>query len=161
MRIGDIIINLKIVEGEIMSKLEQITTKKSNDDFGVFQKSSSKYFADVEHSAPQYHKVISELQDEYLQTWKNVINANISIQKEFVIKAGLNTNLPDISRKIVDDMTEEIIKARTVQDKIAIATIEGTTKNIKTWNDNANIFADLNRNIMEFWMSAFTPIQKD
>jgi len=144
-----------------MSKLEQITTKKSNDDFGVFQKSSNKYFADVEHSAPQYHKAISELQDEYLQTWKNVINANISIQKEFVIKAGFNTNLPDISRKIVDDMTEEIIKARIVRDKIAIATIEGTTKNIKTWNDNANIFADLNRNIMEFWMSAFTPIQKE
>ncbi len=48
------------------------------------------------------------------------------------------------------------------------ATIEGRNDmgdkvivNIKTWNDNANIFADLNRNIMEFWMSAFTPIQKE
>jgi hypothetical protein len=101
------------------------------------------------------------LQDAYVQTWKNVINANISIQKEFATKAGYNTNLTDVSRKIVDDMTEEVVKARTVRDKIAIATIETSTKNIKTWNDNANTFADLNRNIVDFWMSAFTPIQKN
>lgn len=144
-----------------MSKLEQITTEKSKDSFGAYQKSSNKYFADVEHSAPQYHQAISELQDAYVQTWKNVVNANISIQHEFANKAGYNTNLTDVSRKIVDDMAEEVVKARTVRDKIAIATIEATTKNIKTWNDNAKTFADLNRNILEFWMSAFAPIQKN
>jgi len=101
------------------------------------------------------------LQDAYVQTWKNIVNANISIQHEFAIKAGYNTNLTDVSRKIVDDMTEEVVKARTVRDKIAIATIEATTKNIKTWNDNAKTFADLNRNILAFWMSAFAPIQKN
>lgn len=142
-----------------MSKLEQITSEKSKDNFVAFQKCSNNYFADVEHSAPQYHKAISEMQDEYLQTWKNIVNENISIYKELAIKSGFYTNLPDMSKKIVDEMTEGLSKESAVRDKIAIATIEATTKSIKIWNDNANAFAVLNKSIMEFWMSAFTPKQ--
>ncbi len=144
-----------------MSKLEQVTKEKSKDNFGVIQKGSNMYFSDVEHSAPKYQQAMSDLQDEYVETWKNTVNTIISLQKEFAIKTGFNTNLPDVSRKIVDDMNEEIVKARNVRDKIMLATLDTTTKNIKIWNDNAKIIADLNRNVMEFWISAFSPIQKE
>jgi len=140
-----------------MSKTEQTTKEQTNDNFAVFQQASDKYFADVESCVPRYQQTISELQDEYIQAWKNVTNATISLQKEFAIKTGFNSNLPEATRNVIENMTEQVVKARSVRDQIVLSIIEVGKKNIRTWNDNAKTFADLNRNIMQSWMSAFTP----
>ncbi len=140
-----------------MSKTEQISKEQTKDNFAAFQQSSNKYFADVENSVQRYQQATSDLQDEYIKAWKNVVNANISLQKEFANKTGFNSNLPEATQNIIENITESAIKTRSVRDQITVATIEATKKNIKAWNDNANTFADLNRNIMQSWISAFTP----
>jgi len=140
-----------------MSKTEQIPKEQTKDNFATFQQSSNKYFADVENSVQRYQQATSDLQDEYIKAWKNVVNANISLQKEFANKTGFNSNLPEATQNVIENITENVIKTRSVRDQIAVATIETAKKNIKTWNDNANTFADLNRNIMQSWISAFTP----
>ena len=144
-----------------MSKTEQVTSERSKDNFAVFQQSSDKYFADVERAVPRFQHAITDLQDEYFQAWKNMVNSTISMQKEYAIKSGFSTNLPEATQKIVENMTEEIIKARAVRDKIALATIESIQKNIKTCNDNAKSFADLNRNIAQSWIAVITPKQNE
>jgi len=140
-----------------MSKTEQISKEQTKDNFAAFQQSSNKYFADVENSIQRYQQATSDLQDEYIKAWKNVVNANISLQKEFANKTGFNSNLPEATQKVIENITEGVIKTRSVRDQITVATIEAAKKNIKAWNDNANTFADLNRNIMQSWISAFTP----
>jgi len=140
-----------------MSKTEQISKEQTKDNFAAFQQSSNKYFADVENSVQRYQQATSDLQDEYIKAWKNVVNANISLQKEFANKTGFNSNLPEATQNIIENITESAIKTRSVRDQITVATIEATKKNIKAWNDNANTFADLNRNIMQSWISACTP----
>ncbi len=140
-----------------MSKTEQIPKEQTKDNFAAFQQSSNKYFADVENSVQRYQQATSDLQDEYIKAWKNVVNANISLQKEFANKTGCNSNLPEATQNVIEKITESVIKTRSVRDQIAVATIEATKKNIKAWNDNANTFADLNRNIMQSWISACAP----
>ena len=140
-----------------MSKTEQISKEQTKDNFATFQQSNNKYFADVENSVQRYQQATSDLQDEYIKAWKNVVNANISLQKEFANKTGCNSNLPEATQNVIEKITESVIKTRSVRDQIAVATIEATKKNIKAWNDNANTFADLNRNIMQSWISACTP----
>jgi len=140
-----------------MSKTEQIPKEQTKDNFAAFQQSSNKYFADVENSIQRYQQATSDLQDEYIKAWKNVVNANISLQKEFANKTGFNSNLPEATQNVIENITESVIKTRSVRDQIAVATIETAKKNIKAWNDNANTFADLNRNIMQSWISSFTP----
>ena len=140
-----------------MSKTEQISKEQTKDNFAAFQQSSNKYFADIENSKQRYQQATSDLQDEYIKAWKNVVNANISLQKEFANKTGFNSNLPEATQNVIENITESVIKTRSVRDQIAVATIETAKKNIKAWNDNANTFADLNRNIMQSWISVFTP----
>ncbi len=140
-----------------MSKIEQISKEQTKDNFAACQQSSNKYFADIENSVQRYQQATSDLQDEYIKAWKKVTNANISLQKEFANKTGFNSNLPEAAQNLVENMTEQVIKTCSVRDQIALTTIEVTKKNIKAWNDNANTFADLNRNIMQSWISAFTP----
>ena len=140
-----------------MSKTEQISKEQTKDNFAAFQQSSNKYFADIENSKQRYQQATSDLQDEYIKAWKNVVNANISLQKEFANKTGFNSNLPEATQNVIENITKNVIKTRSVRDQIAVATIETAKKNIKAWNDNANTFADLNRNIMQSWISSFTP----
>ncbi len=76
--------------------------------------------------------------------------------KEFLKKTGWSTNVPDATQKVFQETTDAVIKARSVRDQAILATIDTAKQNLKTWNDNAKTFADLNRNILQSWLSIFT-----
>ncbi len=138
-----------------MSKNET-TTKNSKDIFSVYQQNVDKLFNGIKQSVPQYHQSITNVQQEYLQAYENVIDSTITLQKEYVKKAGIAANIPEATLKVIHDTTEEFVKAASIQNQITLATIDATQQNIKTFNDNAKSFADLNRNILQSWISAFT-----
>ena len=93
---------------------------------------------------------------EYLQAYENVVDSTIALQKEYVQKAGIAANIPEATLKVIHDTTEEFVKATSIQNQVTLATIDATQQNIKTFNDNAKSFADLNRNILQSWISVFT-----
>ena len=134
---------------------EQKTNPNAKDVYAVYQQNVDKYLQSVKQSVPQYHQSVTNAQQEYLQACENVINSSITLQKEYARKAGVTTNVPEAALKVIRDTTEEIVKAQAVQNKIALAAIDATQQNIKTFNDNAKSFADLNKNIMQSWISAF------
>ncbi len=137
-----------------MSKNE--TTKvNSKDIFSVYQENIDKMFNGVKQSVPQYHQSITNVQQEYLQAFENMVDSSIAIQKEFVIKAGIASDVPSTTLKVIDDTTEEIVKASSIQNQIVLASIDATQQNIKTFNDNAKSFVELNKNILQSWISAF------
>jgi len=133
------------------------TTPEAKEIFAVYKQNVDKFFDDVEKALPQYLQSITNLQQEYIEAWKNAFNSAISIQQEYATKSGLNTNVPAAYIKLINDGTEEIIKARSVQNKIALASIDVARQNIKSFNDNAKAFTDLNQNMLQSWISAWTP----
>jgi len=137
-----------------MSTTEKTTNTK--DVYGVSQQNVDKYFTGIKQQVPRYHQSVTNVQQEYLDACENIINSTITLQKEFARKAGVTTNVPEAALKAIRDTTEEIVKASTIQNQIALATIDATQQNIKTFNDNAKAFADLNKNILQSWISAFT-----
>ena len=126
------------------------------DIFAVYQHNVDKYFNGIKQSVPRYHQSVTNVQQEYLDAIENIINSAITIQKEFARKAGITTNVPEAALRAIRDTTEEIVKASTIQNQVSLATIDATQQNIKTFNDNAKAFADLNKNILQSWISAFT-----
>jgi len=136
-----------------MSKNEQ--TPGTKDLFSVYQENVDKLFSGIRHSVPQYHQSITNVQQEYLQAYENIVDSTITIQKEYAKKAGIAANIPQAALKVIHDTTEEFVKAASIQNQITLATIDATQQNIKTFNDNAKSFADLNRNILQSWISVF------
>jgi len=134
----------------------ETTTKNSKDVFSVYQQNVDKLFSGIKQSVPQYHQSITNVQQEYLQAYENIVDSTITLQKEYAKKAGIATNIPEATLKVIHDTTEEFVKATSIQNQIALATIDATQQNIKTFNDNAKSFADLNRNILQSWISAIT-----
>ncbi|MEX2193335.1 MAG: hypothetical protein WD717_08185 [Nitrosarchaeum sp.] len=137
-----------------MSTNEQ--TPETKDMFSVYQENVDKIFSGIRHSVPQYHQSITNVQQEYLQAYENIVDSTITLQKEYAKKAGIATNIPQTTLKVIHDTTEEFVKAASIQNQITLATIDTTQQNIKTFNDNAKSFADLNRNILQSWITAFT-----
>jgi hypothetical protein len=138
-----------------MSKNETTQTK-SKDVFSVYQENVDKIFNGIKQSVPQYHQSITNVQQEYLQAYENVVDSTIALQKQYVQKAGIAANIPEATLKVIHDTTEEFVKAASIQNQVTLATIDATQQNIKTFNDNAKSFTDLNRNILQSWISVFT-----
>ena len=134
-----------------MSKNEQ--TPGSKDLFSVYQENVDKLFSGIRHSVPQYHQSITNVQQEYLQAYENIVDSTITIQKEYAKKAGIAANIPQATLKVIHDTTEEFVKAASIQNQITLATIDATQQNIKTFNDNVNAFADLNKDIIQSWIT--------
>jgi len=138
-----------------MSKNETTQTS-SKDIFYAYQENIDKLFNGIKQSVPQYHQSITNVQQEYLQAYENIVDSTITLQKECAKKSGMAVNIPAASLKMIHDTTEEFVKAASIQNQITLATIDATQQNIKTFNDNAKSFADLNRNILQSWISIFT-----
>jgi len=136
-----------------MSNTAPSTSQK--DIFAVYQQNVDKYFTGIKQSVPRYHQSVTNVQQEYLDAVENVINSTISLQKDFASKSGITTNVPSAALKVIRDTTEEIVKVYDVQNKITLAAIDSAQQNIKTFNENAKAFADLNKNIIESWISTF------
>ena len=137
-----------------MSSTAQSTSQK--DIFAVYQQNVDKYFSGVKQSVPRYHQSVTNVQQEYLDAVENVFNSTIALQKDFASKSGITTNVPSAALKVIRDSTEEIVKAYDVQNKVTLAAIDSAQQNIKTFNENAKSFADLNKNLVQSWISTFT-----
>jgi hypothetical protein len=138
-----------------LSKNEQ-TQSNPKDIFSVYQQNVDKFFNGIRTSVPQYHQAITNVQQEFIQAYENIADSTVTLQKEYAKKAGIAANIPEATIKVIQDTTEEVVKATSIQNQVTLATIDAAQQNIKTFNDNANSFAELNRNILQSWISIFT-----
>ena len=135
------------------------TQTQSSDAYTLYKQNIQKYFENITKQTPQYFQSITHLQDECMKTCEKTINATVSMQQEFVKKSGMNINIPDSAKTAIVGTNKQIVQASTINNQLLKTTIDATVQNIKTFNDNVNAFADLNKNIIQSWMTPFT--QKD
>jgi hypothetical protein len=125
-----------------------------NKDFEILDKLNNKYFTELETSVPHIQQTLFDLQNEFYKTWRNAITANTTLYKEFLNNSG--SAFPKSAQDLVENVSEEALKFRSIYNKLAISNIESIKNTSKTWNDNAETFVDLNRKIMHYWLSMFS-----
>ena len=129
----------------------------NNDVFSTVEETVQEQVKSAEKSFPNYQTSVTSLQQEYTEAFQNIVDSTITLQREFANKTGINTALPEATESAVNKTNEQISKVQDVQNKVALATIDVTRQNIKTFNENAKAFADLNKSVMQSWITAFTP----
>jgi predicted translin family RNA/ssDNA-binding protein len=127
--------------------------EKTQDLFSVSRENTDKFFNGIRQTVPQYHQAITNLQQEYLQTFERVLSTTLNAQQEFAKKLGFASTIPDATLKIINDSTEELVRLQSVKTKIALAFIDAAQNNIKSFNDNAKQFSDF----YQSWVSTITP----
>ncbi|GKS66907.1 hypothetical protein YTPLAS73_04540 [Nitrosarchaeum sp.] len=134
-------------------------TNQSENVYSLYKQNVQKYFENVTKSVPQYFQSLTQLQQECAKACEKTIDASISMQQEFAKKNGLSTEIPDATKDTIVDISKQVVQANTVQNQIVKTTIDATVQNIKTFNDNVSSFADLNRNIVQSWITPFTQVK--
>jgi len=134
----------------------QKPTQTSEDFFDVYKQNVEKYFENAIDSIPKNLQSLTSIQSEWYKAWKTAINSAISLQQEFAKKTGIDTDIPEAAKTAIVDTNKQIIKAKSVQNQIIQATASAIQKNIQTWNNSASAFTDLNKNILQSWISTFT-----
>jgi len=132
-------------------------TTESKEIFAVYRQNVNRYFDEVEKNTAQYLQAITNLQQECATACKNTIETAISAQQELASKSGSYSNVPTAYLKMLNDATEEILKTGSVQNKAALAAIDSIRQNVKTFNDNAKAFSEMNANVLQSWFSTWTP----
>ena len=77
-------------------------------------------------------------------------------RKNLQKKTGITTEIPEAAKTAIVDTNKQIVQSSTVSNQLAKTAIDTTVQNIKTFNNNINAFAELNKNIIQSWITPFT-----
>ena len=75
------------------------------------------------------------------------------MQQEFAKKSGMKTDISDAAKTAIVDTNKQIVQASTINNQFVKTTIDATVQNIKTFSDNINAFVELNKNIIQSWIT--------
>jgi len=137
------------------------STNEPNDIFTACKKNTEKFFNEIDKSSPVYHQIATDIQQSYLEAWKNVINSSIALQQEYAAKAGMNVNIPEETMKAIQDLTERAITAYQNQNKFTFDSAETSKKIFDVFSENTKIFASLNKNMIELMESGMKKYTKN
>ena len=132
------------------------TQTPSSNVYSTYKQNVQKYFENIAKITPQYFQSITHLQEECMKACEKTINASVSMTQEIAKKSGISSEIPSAAKTALVDTNKQIVQASTVQNQFVKTSIDATVQNIKTFNDNVNAFADLNKTIVQSWMTPFT-----
>jgi len=132
-------------------------TNQSNDVFAIYKQNVQKCFDSVTKNTPQYFQTTTHFQEECMKAAQKSFDAAITMQQEFAQKSGISSDVPDAAKSVIVDFNKQIIQASSIQNQIVKTTVDTTTQNVKAFNDNVATFTDLNKNIIQSWITTFTP----
>jgi len=140
-----------------MSTQSQKTNQTSSNIYAIYKQNVQKYFESITKNTPQYFQASTHFQEECMKAAEKSFDAAISMQQEFAQKSGMITEIPDAAKTVIVDSNKQIVQAGSIQNQIVKTAMDATTQNIKAFNDNVSAFTDLNKNIIQSWISTFTP----
>ena len=136
--------------------MDMSTQTQTTDAFSTYKQNVQKYFENISKITPQYFQSITYLQEECLKACEKTINSSVSLQQEFAKKTGISTEIPSSAKTAIVDANKQFVQASTLGNQFVKTTIDATVQNMKTFNDNVNAYVELNKNIIQNWITPFT-----
>ena len=132
------------------------TQTQTTDAFSTYKQNVQKYFENISKITPQYFQSVTYLQEECFKACEKAINSSVSLQQEFAKKTGISTEIPSSAKTAFVDANKQFVQASTLSNQFVKTTIDATVQNMKTFNDNVNAYVELNKNIIQNWITPFT-----
>jgi len=138
-------------------KNKMAANESQKDVFSVYARSFDKVKGTFEKTATQSLQSYTNLSQEVFSAWSNFVHTATTISQNYANKAGINTAIPETTVAVVSETTDAFVKALETNNKVVQTAFDATIQNIKTVNQNANAFAELNQNIINSWISSWKP----
>lgn len=153
---------LATIKWLIMSKQESKDTanviEKVQDNVNVIASEISKLQL-------QYAQSLSNLQNQYIENTRNVIQNALSFQKTYSNNwDNWDKWTPAIYSDQIKTQTSEIgknyAKSINIGNQVAINSMELVTENIKSYTRSLAMYEEFNRNVIQSWNSYYSPRSK-
>jgi galactokinase/mevalonate kinase-like predicted kinase len=99
---------------------------------------------------PQYAQAFSNLQLDYMQTVKNVIENTISAQKQLIENFNIisvSTPYTEQFARQSNEITNNTLRAVDINNKLATNTVDAARENLKVYSRAADAVTEFSNNI--------------
>jgi len=104
---------------------------------------------------PQFAQSISNLQLDYIQTIKSMIQTGFANQKQLV--SSLNVpQIPLVSEQVAKQSTElttNVARSIGIFNQLSLNALDAARENAKIYNRTADAITDFNNNLLKTWTS--------
>ena len=111
---------------------------------------------------PQYSQSISNLQLDYIQTTKNMIQTAFSAQKQIVGTWNLpaTSMYNDQFAKQSNEITNNAIRSVGINNQLTINALDAARENLKIYNRTVDAVTEFSTNVLKAWSSFFSAQQQ-
>jgi hypothetical protein len=143
------------------------TTTNVNGIYDTVKENLVKTVDEMAKVQPQFSQSISNLQLDYIQTAKNVIENASSAQKQFADSfnipqsaVSLPQSYTDQFAKQTNEITNNALRTVGINNQLAINALDAARENLKIYNRTVDAVTDFNSNVAKAWTSFFSTQQK-
>jgi hypothetical protein len=112
---------------------------------------------------PQYYQSISNLQLDYIQTAKNIIQTAVAAQKQLLGNSWSIQSPGPYAEQLVNQsnqITNGTIRAVDVNNQLLINSLDTLRENLKVCNRTIDTVTEYNNNVMKAWNSFFSSAEQ-
>ena len=141
------------------------TTTNIHDVYDTLKENLVRAVDEMAKFQPQFSQSLSNLQIDYIQTTKNVIQNSVSVQKQFVS----NMNIPTLAvpyseqfAKQTNEITNNTMRTAGINNQLVINAIDAARENLRICNRTVDAMRDFSSNAAKAWISLLfsTPQQQ-
>jgi predicted XRE-type DNA-binding protein len=111
---------------------------------------------------PQFAQSISNLQLDYIQTVRSMIETAFANQKQ--IASTLNIpQFPQVSEQVAKqsiDITNNVIRSVGIFNQLSVNALDAARENVKIYNRTVDAVTDFNNNLLKTWASYWSAQQQ-
>ena len=136
---------------------------KTNEIIDTARDNALRIADEVAKVQPQFAQSISNLQLDYLQTIKSMIETGFANQKQVVSTLGTTTQFAQISEPITrqsTEMTNNVIRSVGILHQLSVNALDAARENVKIYNRTVDAVTDFSNNILKTWTSYWSVHQQ-
>jgi len=138
------------------------TSTRTNEVIDSVRDNTLRIADEVAKVQPQLAQSISNLQLDYIQTVRNMIQTGFTNQKQIVSAINI-PQVPQVSEQIAKQSTEitnNLIRSVGIFNQLSVNALDAARENVKIYNRTVDAVTDFNNNLLKTWTSYWSAQQQ-
>jgi len=138
-----------------LTRDEGTTSVRTNEVIDAVRDNTLRIADEVAKVQPQFTQAISNLQLDYIQTVRNMIQTAFPNQKQVLSTVNI-PQVPQLSEQVAKQSTEitnNVIRSVGIFNQLSVNALDAARENVKIYNRTIDAVTDFNDNVLKTWTS--------
>lgn len=145
------------------TKLTTTTATRASEVNDIIRDNTLRIVDEVAKVQPQFAQSISNLQLDYIQAVRSIVQAAFANQKQVVAHAPNTPQALQVleeSAKQSTEVTNSIIRSVGIFNQLVVTALDSARENVKIYVRTVDALTDFNNNILKAWTSYWSSPQQ-